>query len=95
MTCRNMIIWTAATSLWLGSLASAQEIEARFSELRAGDRCSMISTAMGAPTSMSSSSTLGVVHSRVRWVTGARTYVITCVLDRLVSKRVCQSMSDC
>ena len=66
-----------------------------FLGFRVGDRCSVIVAAMGEPASKSIGSTLGVKHSRLRWTEGPQSYGITCVVNRLVSKRICQSQPDC
>lgn len=82
------------TASLCGSLA-AQPLDQQFNQLEVGDRCSVVTAAMGEPTSKSTSSTLGLAHTRMQWSNGSRTYVITCVLDRLGSKRVCQGLVAC
>jgi hypothetical protein len=86
-------LWTVACVFCAS--ADAEDMDARFLSFRVGDRCSLIAAAMGEPSAKSNSFTLGVPHLVIRWIVGSRTYVATCVFDRLVSKRVCQSMSNC
>jgi hypothetical protein len=95
MQWRNVITKVALTIQLFASFASAQDMEGRFSEFRVGDRCSVITAVMGDPTSTSTGSTLGISHSRIRWVSGSRVYVAVCISEWLVSKRVCQALPDC
>ena len=96
MRTESAIVCTAiAISFFFASLAESQEIEARFSEFRLGDRCATLIAAMPEPMSTEKSATLWVAHSRIRWVAGSQVYVAVCVMDRLISKRVCHSVPDC
>jgi hypothetical protein len=96
MSTSSFLVSVALASFWVvGTSAGADDVDKRFSDFHLGDRCSVIAAAMGDPTAQSASLTLGVAHSRFRWVAGSRTYIAVCVADRLVSKRLCQSMPDC
>jgi hypothetical protein len=95
MRSHHIIAGVVFTACCLASFASGKDMDARFSEFRVGDRCSVVVTAMGEPAARSDSSTLGVPHSRISWTAGSRTYVAVCVAEWLVSKRICQALPTC
>jgi len=92
------ILGVVAIVLVVGSLCSeahAQPFESHFKELRTGENRATVMALMGEPTAQVDALTFGLPRAEARWVVGSRIYVAEFILDRLVSKRICQAVPNC
>lgn len=77
------------------SNAKGETNGSNFDELRFGESRTAVVRLMGEPSGLVDGFLFGIPHTEIRWVAGGRTYVIQFLMDKLIAKRVCQSVPNC
>jgi hypothetical protein len=82
-------------ALSLSFNAVADDVDARFHQIKLADHRDAVVAFMGQPNAEVYFNTFGLRHSRLRWNVQNDSYVVIFVLDRVVMTKKCQSVSDC
>ena len=79
----------------IASTALGQDRDTQLNAVQLGDQESSIIALLGQPTGYSEALTLGVPNAELRWTIGPGVYVAWFIANRLVSFRICQSITHC
>jgi hypothetical protein len=87
------LVGTLALALSFGAVA--EDIDARFSQIKLADHRDAVVAFMGRPDAETQSNTLGLRHSKLRWNVKTESYVVIFLLDRVIITKKCESMIEC